>query len=159
MKLTGEELINLLYKCVDNQEIIELRKKLGVYDTPIITKDFKEDGYDSIESDKMHAEIFFSDISKFDKNVDNDIDCSILFSGIDLWKRTKIPLPFGLKMRDSLEVAIQKIGKEPDIDSDWLPYKGWRLKRSDGAPYTIGAMFKNDDFKDLHKISLHTVKN
>ena len=151
--ITGKKLIDLLYLCEDSKEIQELEKELNIQ-RPLINKEFKEDGYVAIEAKSTRSEIFFSDISRFDKNIDLDTDCLMIFSTIMLYYKTTIPLPFALKMDDDLQTVLQKIGANPDYTNINFPTKTWHLQRDDGKDYLLYASFDEDDYQELISVTI-----
>ena len=155
MIINGNYLINSLYFCEKSKEIQRIEKELNI-DKPILDKEFKEDGYTSIVSQKTNSEIFFSDIKYFNKNIDKNLHCDILFSSIVLQYKTTIPLPFSLKMNDSLDLVIEKIGKKPNYMNNHWPSKTWHLKRHDGKDYLLYALFDKDDYRELINLTIST---
>ncbi len=155
MKLIGEDFIDLLYRCEDDNRVVMIREALGV-DRPILGKKFKEDGYVSIENHQHRLELFFSDIATFNADSVMDLDCPILFSGVHLYYRTDIPLPFGLKMDDSLEDIVKILGRYPDYSNKHLPTKTWVMQRDDGKKYLLYADFDEDDLNELVSVDIST---
>jgi len=151
----SEQLINLLYLCEDDEKIQNLEKDLDIQ-RPIMDEEFKEDGYTSVISKKTKTEIFFSDIQCFDKNIDKNHHCNVIFSCIVLQYKTIIPLPFSLKMNDSLDVIINKIGKKPNYMNKHFPTKTWHLERDDGKDYLLYALFDKDDYRELIDLTIST---
>ncbi|GEM_PF-6963334 len=158
MNITGNDFIDLLYLCEDNEKIIKMRKELEIA-RPTLNEKFKEDGYVSIVSKDTRTEVFFSDISNFNQNIEIKKKCTIIFSGIVLYYKTSILLPFSIEMDDSLSVIIQKIGKEPDFHNEYLPTKIWKLQRNDAKDYLLYADFDEEDYTELVTIRLKTYDN
>ena len=72
--------------------------------------------------------------------------------------KAKIPLPFSLKMKDSLDVVKMKIGKKEDYTNKNFATKIWYLQRNDNKDYFVYADF-NDDYTELCGITIQTYDN
>ena len=157
MKITGEKLIDLLYFCEESSEIQILEKYLEI-PRPTLGKEFKKDGYIAMESKSTNSEVYFSDISKFNLNVNISQNCLILFSKVFFSKETTLPIPFDIKIEDSLDTVIQKIGMPPHYINKKFPRKTWELKRTDGKDYLLSTTFSRND-NSLVSITLGTYDN
>jgi len=143
-----DKFINALYKCEESKDIRDIENYLDI-ERPLINRRFKEDGDMAIVSQEKNVEVFFSDISKFNKNLDENQDCQIIFSGIQLAKDSSIHLPFNLSFDDNLETAIEKIGEKPNYTGKIFPKKIWHLKNKIGKDYLLYLSFDEDYTKIL----------
>jgi hypothetical protein len=138
-----------------DEKIIAMREAL---DAPkfLIDMRLKTDGGSSMVLDDHGVEIFYEDSSFFD-GTDNGVygNSDLVFSGVTFKRKSQIPLPFGIKTEESLDVVCEKMGREQDYNNDSLPQKVWKVIRQDGKIYLIYCYFTKD-YSMLRSLNLFT---
>ena len=150
--ITGNDFIDILYLSEMDEKVLNMRKELDA-PKPIIDKDFKKYGGNSIPIENLGVELFFKDACKFDENDNGKGD--IAFGGVMFSYNSKIEPPFNIKMGDNLEEVVEKIGREQDYNSKRLPQRMWKFKREDQKDYLLYAYFEKD-YSEVLSIRLIT---
>ena len=142
--LNGNDFIELLYLSEMDEKILVMREELGV-PKPVIDKNFKQDGGNSIPMRNLGIELFFEDACRSNSDSKGPYGKGdVLFGGIMFNYGSKIESPFGIKMGDSYEKVVNKIGREQDYNNNMFPQKVWKIERDDEKIYLIYAFFEKD---------------
>ncbi|MBU3013279.1 hypothetical protein KO488_00825 [Poseidonibacter lekithochrous] len=140
--ITGNDFIDILYLSEMDEKVLNMRKELDA-PKPIIDKDFKKYGGNSMPIENLGIELFFEDPCDYDNN-EIYKKGDIYFAGISFAYNTKIEPPFNIKMGDNLEEVVNKIGKEQTYNTKRFPQKVWKFERDDGKLYLLYAFFDKE---------------
>nr|WP_275855349.1 hypothetical protein [Sulfurimonas sp. MAG313] len=153
--ISGNYFIDLLYVDVREKNVVNMREELGA-PKPLIDKDFKEDGGNSIELADYKVELFFKDSCRFDgRNSTSYGKSDIVFGGIVFGNHSKLEPPFGIEMGSNYEAVVKSIGREQDYNSKRMPQRMWKFTREDGKDYLLYAVFEKD-YSEVLSIRLIT---
>ena len=142
--IRGNDFIDILYLSEMDEKVLNMREELNA-PKPIVDKDFKKYGGNSMPIENLGIELFFKDFSRVMEESKGPYGKSdIIFGGIMFSYNSKIEPPFNIKMGDNLEAVVKKIGKEQTYNTKRFPQKVWKFERDDGKLYLLYAFFDKE---------------
>lgn len=147
MKITGNDILNLMYKSIYDDKIIETIKILGL-EQPIIDERYEEDKEISIlDDDNSGISLTFEEIKGWTEEGD---PCLSIASMKNI---NNNELPYDLSFNDNYAKCVEKIGKKADFTNKRLKKsKIWLIKLENNLFCTMSINFDNTEFKQIKNL-------
>jgi len=143
MKITGDDLVELMFLPMSDEKIIEIIDKLGLEQPTIDEEYFIEQEISIIDEDNSGITFVFKEINGYTEDGE---PCLV---EINFLPNKKINLPFAIKFSDDLQTVIQKLGKKFDFNDKWSKFtKIWVKNIDEKLKYNFILLFSKD-FKQI----------
>ena len=147
MKITGDDILNLMYKSIYDDKIIQTIEILGMKQ-PLIDEQYEKDKEVSIlDDDNIGISLTFEEIEGYTKEGE---PCLTIASIKNI---NNNELPYNLNFNDNYNQCVEKLGKKADFVNKRLrKSKIWLIKLDNNLSCTMSINFKNTEFEEIKNI-------
>ncbi len=147
MKITGDELVELMFLPMTDIKIVEMLDSLGI-EQPVLDEQYEMD-LDITILDKENSGFSFS-FEELDGYSSDGEPCLMHISFSDLEKTV---LPFGLNKSDNYSICCEKLnGKADFIPSFGKKSKIWTIKKDENTIFNIAVHYKDTELTSIRSV-------
>ena len=143
MKITGDEIIELMFLPMSDDKVVEAIDKLG-WEQPTLDEEYEIEQEVCIEDDDNTGVTFvFKELDGY------STDGEPCLVEINFEPKREVDLPFELNYKDNLDSSSKKIGKEFNFNDKWSKFtKIWINNTKENIQYNFILHFTKE-FKEI----------
>ena len=147
MKITGDELVELMFLPMTDIKIVEMLDSLGI-EQPVLDEQYEMDLEIAIlDGDNSGFSFSFKELDGY--SLDGE-PCLVDISFEDLEKTV---LPFGLKKNDNYSICCEKLnGKADFIPSFGKKLKIWTIKKDENTIFNIAVHYQDTELTSIRSV-------
>ena len=150
MKITGDELVELMFLPMTDVKIVEMLDSLGI-EQPVLDEQYEMDLKVTIlDKENSGFSFDFEEIDGYSLDGEPSL-VKISFSDLE-----KIVLPFGLTTSDDYSNCCEKLNRKADfIPSFGKKSKIWTIKKDESTTFNIAVHYKDTELTSIRSVVIN----